>query len=77
MGIEAGKILIESLPDIVTVVYTDLGTSKGMEFGISRAIENGRKIEYRTLENDWESKELGIANKHSHAGLWGFDKYGK
>lgn len=31
------------------VVYTDRGTSKGMELGIKRAEENGVPVEYRTL----------------------------
>ena len=74
-GIYAGKTLVESLPDIVTVVYTDLGISKGMEFGINRAEINGRKVEYRVLGDAWEEKELKIAEKHSHAILWGFNNY--
>lgn len=32
-----------------TVVYTDLGISGGMEYGIAKAIEAGRPVEYRTL----------------------------
>jgi len=32
-----------------TVVYVDLGISKGMEYGIKRAEEQGIKIEYRSL----------------------------
>lgn len=32
-----------------TVVYTDLGVSKGMEAGIAHAQEMGHQIEYRTL----------------------------
>lgn len=32
-----------------TVVYTDLGTSKGMHYGIQRAKLLGRPVEYRTL----------------------------
>ena len=32
-----------------TVVYTDYGISKGMQYGIDNAIKNNRKIEYRTL----------------------------
>lgn len=32
-----------------TVVYTDLGISKGMQYGIDDAINNGRQVEYRTL----------------------------
>ena len=34
----------------ITAVYTDLGISNGMKLGIKRAKENGRKIEYRTLQ---------------------------
>lgn len=74
-GINAGKILIESLPDIVTAVYQDLGISKGMQYGIDRAIANGRTVEYRVLETDWENKEIEIARRHSHASLWGFISY--
>ena len=75
MGINAGKLLIESLPDIVTVVYQDFGISKGMQYGIDRAIKNGRDIEYRTLGERWEERELGIARRHSHAALWGFNHF--
>ncbi len=32
-----------------TVVYTDLGISKGMEYGIAAAKEAGIPVEYRTL----------------------------
>jgi hypothetical protein len=32
-----------------TVVYTDCGISKGMEYGIAHAKEEGHPIEYRTL----------------------------
>lgn len=34
-----------------TVVYTDRGISKGMEYGIADAVACGRIIEYRTLIN--------------------------
>ena len=47
LGIEAG--LIWGLLAEVTVVYTDLGMSRGMEFGIERAKAEGRPVEYRTL----------------------------
>ncbi len=73
IGINAGKELIEALPDTTTVVYQDLGISKGMQYGIDRAEHNGRNIEYRVLGNGWEAKELEIARKHSHALLWGFN----
>ena len=72
-GIIAGKLLIESLPAIVTVVYTDLGISRGMRYGIERALENNRTVEYRVIGNDWEKKEIAVARKHAHATLWGFN----
>jgi hypothetical protein len=71
MGICAGKELIEGLPGIVTVVYQDLGISKGMQYGIVRAMQNKRAIEYRALGDNWEEKEKQIAEKHSHAKVWG------
>jgi len=49
LGMEAGLDWGE-LADL-TVVYTDIGMSCGMEFGIKRAEEAGRPIEYRTLED--------------------------
>jgi len=70
-GIRAGKELIEALPKIITVVYQDLGISKGMQWGIDRAKEVGRQIEYRSLTGDWKEKELKIARRHSHADVWG------
>jgi len=36
-----------------TVVYVDRGISKGMHFGIDRAIAEGRPIERRTLGGVW------------------------
>lgn len=33
-----------------TVVYTDLGISRGMEYGIASAIKAGLFVEYRNLE---------------------------
>ena len=36
-----------------TVVYTDLGVTKGMTLGIARAQEAKRPVEFRTLSN-WE-----------------------
>lgn len=33
----------------VTVVYSDYGISKGMEYGIEDALKNGRPVEYRKL----------------------------
>lgn len=36
-----------------TVVYTDLGVSRGMEYGIAHATELGHPIEYRQLRGEW------------------------
>lgn len=37
-----------------TVVYQDLGLSRGMEYGIAAAAQAGRPIEYRSLP-DWSA----------------------
>lgn len=39
-----------------TIVYTDLGISKGMKDGIAHAEEIGHPIEYRTLGSEWLQK---------------------
>ena len=36
-----------------TVVYTDLGTSRGMDYGIKHAEKLGHEIEYRRLFGEW------------------------
>jgi len=51
LGIEAG--LAWGHEAEATVVYTNLGISKGMSFGIARAKDEGRPIEYRQLEGEW------------------------
>lgn len=50
-GIEAG--LSWGLAAEATVVYTDRGISNGMHTGISRAIAEGRNVEYRNLPGGW------------------------
>ena len=65
MGINAGKKLIEALPGIVTVVYQDLGISKGMQYGIDRAKEKGRTIEYRFLGDGWKENQIKLVKKHN------------
>lgn len=48
------------------VVYTDRGISKGMEYGIDAANEQGKEIEYRQLPNYKEFLEKAekiISNK--------------
>lgn len=49
-GIDAGLIWGKCAD--MTVVYTDLGISGGMNYGIKNAIDANRKIEYRNLP-DW------------------------
>lgn len=36
-----------------TVVYDDLGITKGMDYGIKHAEKGGRPIEYRRLGGEW------------------------
>lgn len=47
-GIEAGLAWGDAATK--TVVYTDRGISRGMQFGISMAEQHGRPVEYRTIE---------------------------
>lgn len=47
LGIKAGLVIGAKLDK--TVVYTDLGISRGMQLGIESAQRNGRPIEYRAL----------------------------
>lgn len=49
-GIDAG-LAWRRVADI-TVVYTDKGVTKGMEYGIALAKEEGNPVEYRTLEKE-------------------------
>ncbi len=36
------------------VVYTDRGTSRGMQAGIDHAREIGQRVEYRSLGGEWK-----------------------
>jgi len=54
LGIEAGLAIGKYMHR--SVVYTDLGISKGMEYGIARATKEKRKLEYRELGKDWDEK---------------------
>lgn len=47
LGIHAGLAFKSVVKK--TVVYTDLGISKGMQYGIDDAIKNNREIEYRKI----------------------------
>lgn len=54
LGIDAG--LHWGTMAEATVVYTDLGISKGMRYGIDHAKAAGRTIELRSLKS-WEGKQ--------------------
>ncbi len=47
LGMEAG--FAWAIAADATVVYTDLGVSRGMQEGINRAESIGRPVEYRTI----------------------------
>ena len=54
LGIEAG--LAWGRVAQATVVYADLGLSKGMLQGIARAEAEGRVVEFRCLGGDWRQQ---------------------
>lgn len=51
LGIDAG--LLWGAAAMKTVVYTDLGITKGMQYGIENASKAGRLIAFRTLGGKW------------------------
>lgn len=56
LGIQAGFVWRQVAEK--TVVYQDLGISKGMQYGIDHATAMGHVIEYRnigTQERDWKT----------------------
>lgn len=50
-GLEIGKYATK------TVVYQDLGISNGMKYGIERAEQEGREIEYRSI-TEWPGSDV-------------------
>ena len=52
LGMEAGKAW--ELNAELTVVYTDLGVSNGMAWGVKQAEVSNRPLEYRTLGEGWD-----------------------
>ena len=50
LGIDAG--LVWGPHAEATVVYTDRGISPGMRYGIERARDDGRQVEYRSIEEE-------------------------
>jgi len=53
LGIAAGLAWGSSAD--ATVVYTDRGISRGMEYGIERARRNGRPVEFRSLADNGQT----------------------
>lgn len=53
-AIQAGLTIAQRFD--VTVVYTDLGITEGMQLGIERAKQDGRLVEYRSLDM-WKSPD--------------------
>jgi hypothetical protein len=68
-----GKTLIENIPNVVTVVYQNLGISDGMREGINEANMQGRQIQYRVLGSDWEEKTLRRIKNYPYASAWDFN----
>lgn len=62
LGIQAGFAWREVAE--ATVVYTDLGTSKGMEYGIAHAHDVGHSVEHRELGPAWEAKVTKKDHEH-------------
>ena len=54
LGIEAG--LIWGALAEYTVAYYDRGISKGMKYGLARAYKEGRRVEMRTLGDEWRDE---------------------
>lgn len=77
MGIHAGFLWGQRAHR--TVVYTDLGTSGGMEAGIREAHKRGRPVEYRSLEG-WNlftsNQELDELRKHRRMMQKNIDAFG-
>lgn len=61
LGIEAG--LTWACSAEATVVYMDLGISKGMRAGINRAEALNRPLIYRQLPGNWEQEQADLLKK--------------
>ncbi len=57
-GIHAGFAWREKAE--ATIVYQDLGISKGMQYGIDHAQKLGHAIEYRSLGEEWTPKNVVV-----------------
>ena len=66
IGIATAFELLEKIKPDKHVIYTDLGVSDGMVFGIIEAKLNGRDVEYRELGCNWEAEQYKLIEK------WGY-----
>lgn len=62
LGIAAGFVWRDSADK--TVVYINLGVSRGMQYGIDDANKKGRPIEYRELPDDWDRPDEYRSTSH-------------
>lgn len=60
LGIDAGFAWRDAAD--ATVVYNELGVSKGMAFGIQHSIDQGKPLEYRQLGGKWSQPRDRIFN---------------
>lgn len=67
MGIDQGLVIADNAD--LTAVYTDLGISRGMEFGIAHAEQDLRPIVYRKLYEATLSRDEIIAQVHASSPL--------
>lgn len=66
IGIDAGFLWHEVAH--ATVVYTDLGMSKGMNEGIANAHKLGQPVEFRTLKG-WQKSSYGEKSTGTGSGM--------
>lgn len=62
-GIQAG-FAWRSVAD-ATIVYMDLGVSRGMQYGIEHAMKLGHQIESRTLGGEWTMSPSSQLDGHN------------
>ncbi len=53
-----------------TIVYMNLGISKGMQYGIDHAKTHGKPIEYRALPDGWDD-DWSDGIDHFDTSRWG------
>lgn len=69
LGIQAGFAWRDACE--VTVVYADLGMTRGMQYGVDDANKKGRPIEFRYLGEDWDREREGCERSAFDTHWWG------